>query len=192
MKKGLLMMLCAGLLVFAACGNSEKVITGDTEAGVNVGTESGNKDAEGNTEVSGGATEAKGYVFKVQDLSVAIDTQASTYLDVLGEPVSYYEAPSCAFEALDKFYTYSGYEIDTYSVSDVDYVLAVALLDDTVSTAEGVCIGDAASKVKDVYGAPTTESATSAVYVKDGMKLTFIFKDDAIVSIEYKTMLLDE
>lgn len=188
MKKGLLMMLFAGLLTFAACGNSEKVITGDTGANANVDTESNS----GDTSTTTGATGAKGFVFKVQDLSVAIDTEAATYLNVLGEPSSYYEAPSCAFEALDKFYTYSGFEIDTYSVSEVDYVLAVALLDDSVSTAEGVCIGDAASKVKDVYGAPTTEGATSAVYVKDGMKLTFIFKDDVVVSIEYKTMLLDE
>ena len=190
MKKGLLLMLCAGLLTFAACGAGEKVITGDTGANANVGTQTSGEG--GNTETSGDKTGAKGYVFNVQDLSVAIDTEAAAYLDVLGEPVSYYEAPSCAFEALDKFYTYSGYEIDTYSVSDVDYVLAVALLDDSVSTAEGVCIGDAASKVKDVYGAPTTESATSAVYEKDGMKLTFIFKDDVVVSIEYKTLLLDE
>ena len=43
--------------------------------------------------------------------------------------MSYFEAPSCAFDGIDKTYTYAGFELLTYPKDDKDYVSSVVLKD---------------------------------------------------------------
>ena len=63
------------------------------------------------------------------------------------------------------------------------------LKDDSVTTAEGICIGDSLEKVLEAYGEGDQENGM-VVYEKDGMKLCFILQDDGIVSIEYRSTAL--
>lgn len=93
---------------------------------------------------------------------------------------------------MDKIYTFPGFEMDTYSLEGVDYVSAVILLDDTVSTPEGVCIGDTPDKVKQAYGEPLEEQDTVLKYSKGDMNLQFILKNGTVASVEYTTKLLEE
>ena len=175
MKKLLVTMCLLAACVFVGCsGDNEKVIDG-----------SNNSQQESN------ATEKKGYVFESNSVAVVIDAEAEAILKGLGKEESYYESPSCAFGDLDKIYVYPGYEIDTYSLEGIDYVSAVIFLDDSVATPEGVGIGATAGKVKEVYGEPTSETATMLSYVKDHMKLCFIINDDTVEAVEYRTMILE-
>ena len=45
---------------------------------------------------------------------------ASKVVDELGEADDYFESESCAFEGLDKVYTYPGFKLNTYPVDDKD------------------------------------------------------------------------
>lgn len=63
-----------------------------------------------------------------------MNEKAAPILEKLGEPMEYFEAESCAFEGLDKIYTYSGFELHTYEMKGTDYVASVMFLDDSVST----------------------------------------------------------
>lgn len=122
-----------------------------------------------------------------------IDADAAPILDQLGEPVSYFEAASCAFDGLDKMYTYHGFELDTYPDGDKDYVSGVILKDDSVLTAEGIGIGDTREELEQAYpgeGAGREENGM-LVYEKDGMKLCFILQEDEIISIEYRSTVLE-
>lgn len=192
MKKILAMTMAAGLLLLAGCGDSEKVIGGDV---VNVTTGSRVEESAGAQEgttaqVSQAETVAsRGYVLTVNNVTVEVDAEAAPIVESLGEPVSYFEAASCAFEGLDKIYTYSSFEIDTYPFQDKDLVSAVILKDDSIATAEGVCIGDSLEKLQEVYGEAAQENGM-LIYAKDGMKLCFIIQDDSIISIEYRSTAL--
>ena len=186
MRKLFLVASFCMLLGLTACGSDEKVISQDSQ---NVTQSPKEENGQSSKEE---ANKANGYVFTYNDIKIQIDADAQSYVEQLGEPASYYESPSCAFDNLDKFYTYHGFEIDTYYSNEKDLVLGVVLLDDTVSTTEGVCIGDAKDKVSSVYGQPTEETDNSTTYKKDNMKLVFIFQDDVIAAIEYKSLVLDE
>jgi outer membrane murein-binding lipoprotein Lpp len=180
--------ILSSAMLLAGCGSTEKVITkttAETTAGTEntTGTEDVTADAQDNTE--------KGYVFTVNNMEIAIQAEAETYISQLGEPVSYYEAASCAFGDLDKMYTYSGFELDTYSENGQDYVSAVILKDDSVSTTEGLTIGDSVEKVKELYTDVADESDSALVYHKGNMKLCIFIEDDAVVSIEYLNTVLD-
>ena len=69
-----------------------------------------------------------------------MNEDASAVVEELGEADDYFESESCAFEGLDKVYTYPGFTLNTYPVDDKDYVLSVVFRDDTVSTDEGISI----------------------------------------------------
>lgn len=194
MKKLMAVMITAALLL-AGCGDSEKVIDGNVENSVTGGTQT---ESPEETKDSGQAQEPqaeeehKGYVFVVRDVIVEVDGDAAPVVDALGEPASYFEAASCAFEGLDKIYTYNGFEIDTYPMQDKDLISSIILKDDSVMTAEGIGIGDSLEKLQQVYGSEGTEEGGMLVYGKDGMKLCFILQGENIISIEYRSTVLDE
>lgn len=176
--------MLAGL---AACGGNNENGADKTPTPTTVASqESVSDDANASQNIK-----TNGYVFTYDGTEVNIDAEVSMYVEKFGKASSYYETPSCAFDELDKFYTYPGFEIDTYYSNGKDLVLSVALLDDTVSTTEGICIGDAKDKVTSVYGEPEEFTDTSVTYKKDSMKLMFIFKDDVVAAIEYKSLVLD-
>ncbi len=193
MRKKVLAAVMAGMLLLAGCGNNEKVIEGNQQNNVSGGGSGAeNKTPEEGSKGDAVSGEAKGYVFKVKDTTVSVDADAAPIIEKLGEPLSYYEAASCAFEGLDKIYTYSGFELMTYPAKDKDCVSSVTLKDDSVATAEGICIGDSLDKLKQVYGSDGKEESGAVVYAKDGMKLNFILKNGEIASIEYRSTVLEQ
>ncbi|MCM1120609.1 MAG: hypothetical protein NC543_14750 [bacterium] len=192
-KKILALCMAMSLLTFMGCGDSEKVIGGDVvnmSAGGSVGEPSPEQEsAQPLQQESVQAPTTRGYVFVTGGVTVEVDADMAPILAALGEPASYFEAASCAFEGLDKIYTYSSFEIDTYPAQDRDLVSAVILKDDSVTTAEGVCIGDSLEKLQEIYGEGSVEEGM-LIYEKDGVKLCFILRDDSVISIEYRSTVL--
>ena len=114
------------------------------------------------------------------------DVYASTgVLAALGEPQSYFEAESCAFEGLDKTYTYSGFVITTRPEGEKDYVNSILLTDDSVTTPEGIFIGSSGDDVIAAYGQSPAGFATLLTYTKNGTVLNFVLSEDKVISIEY-------
>lgn len=197
-KRNVLAIMMLGC-VLTACGSEEKVIVGEvSNRNVEMSDQTGNgseqteaAETEKNEETAVEDTQC-GYVFVVNGISIEIDAEAQQILGKLGDPLSVYESPSCAFGDLDRIYTFSGYEMDTYMVNDVEYISSIVFKDDTVETPEGVCIGNTVEQIKTLYGEPSIEEETILTYFKDQMKLCFIINDGTVVSIEYRNMVLDE
>ena len=167
-------------------GDVMQTAEGDFAGGEDGKTEQSTTDAEQDI------NDYKGYLFDYQGTVVGMNAEAAPILERLGREISYFEAASCAFNGLDKMYTYDGFELDTYPMDGKDYVSAVLLQNDIVVTSEGVGIGDSEEKVRQTYGDDVVKDKGIIVYRKDGMKLTFIIDNGKVSSIEYKTTLLDE
>ena len=82
--------------------------------------------------------------------------------------------------------------MDTYPLGDKDYVSLILFKDDSISTAEGISIGDSDEKIGQTYGDDALEEDGMIVYQKDSMKLCFIVENGNVSSIEYRTTVLDE
>ena len=171
MKKFLAMILAAlTLLCLVSCA--------DNGSGGNESNGGGNKPL-------GSATSK--YVFKVESKNgyeIKIDADMSNVLAALGEPLSYFEAASCAFEGLDKTYTYAGFTVMTRPDGSKDYVNAIFLTDDSLTTAKGIYIGASADEVTTAYG-ETARTDTLISYTDGNTTLNFILKNGSVVSIEY-------
>ena len=175
MRKSIWILL---LLVFllSACGGQEK------PGGQSSGSQPGQTSQPA---PSVAAPEVSGYVFKSGENTVAIDDDMAAVLAALGEAKSYFEAESCAFEGLDKTYTYPGFVITTRPDGEKDFVNSIVLTDDSVTTPEGVYIGSTAADVAAAYGESDDSTDTVLSYTKDNTTLNFILDGDKVISIEY-------
>lgn len=115
---------------------------------------------------------------------IEMNADASAIVDELGDPDDYFESESCAFEGLDKVYTYPGFHLNTYPVDDKDYVLSVDFMDDTVETDEGISIGSTKDEVTEAYGEPAEETSSSLVYEKGDTEMTIGLDGDSVSSLE--------
>ena len=180
MKKRLFCILLAlsMALVLAACGEGGETPGGQSTQGQASSAPSG----------AGSQTPTGGFFFAVSKADgyvVTINDNMADVLAALGEPLSYFEAASCAFEGMDKTYTYSGFVITTQPGEDgQDYINSVRLTDDSVTTPEGVYIGCSADDVTAAYGEGSrTENVIS--YTKGDSAMNFILEGDKVISIEY-------
>lgn len=130
------------------------------------------------------STSTDGYAFTSGSVKIKMNADAAKVVEELGEEDDYFESESCAFEGLDKVYTYPGYKLNTYPVDDKDYVLSVVFRDDTVETEEGISIGSTKDEVTEAYGDPTEEKGSSLIYEKGETKITFGMNGDKVASVE--------
>lgn len=191
MKRFISILLAALMILMTGCGDNEKVIGGDVND-VQGGSQQVTGDTAGNQNGGGEKAAGKGYVFQYNGVTVSVDGDMAPVLEALGEPNSCYEAASCAFEGLDKTYTYSSFVIETYPQGEKDYVSTIVLKDDAVSTAENIYVGSSLEAVTKAYGTDYTEQGSMLVYYKDGMKLCFLVENDTVTSIQYFSTVLEE
>lgn len=127
-----------------------------------------------------------GYLFSpVDGIELFMHSEAEDALQALGEPLSCLEAASCAFQGTDRIYNFGGYEITTYEKGNREYIYDIYLLDDSVTTAEGIYIGCSKADMEQAYGTAYEETAGSYTYRKDGMTLQFLTENDMIIAIRY-------
>lgn len=197
-KKILSLLLAAGMtLSLAACGDRDVGVIGGSDGPTQIIVSDSGTEATPAPEASPAPEDQETaapnirderYVFISNGVYLTPDADMGALSLSLGEPLSYFEAASCAFEGLDKVYTYAGFEVDTYPTEAGDCISAIILKDDTVATPEGVMIGESAQRVLEVYGEPSSSTDTLYTYEKGGSALRFILRGEEIASIEYVSL----
>ncbi len=185
MKKRLVSILLSSMLVmsvFAGCGSSETP-AGNVESAPVVSESAQVQESSKQAEAEVPAD--SGYVYSQGGVDVAVNGLMSPIVDAWGEPDKYFESESCAFQGMDKVYTYGSVVINTYPENEKDYVLTIELKDDTITTAEGIYIGSSKADVVATYGTATSETDVALVYEKGECQLTFFFEDDCVTNITY-------
>ena len=125
------------------------------------------------------------FSFVTNGTEITVNENMAEVLVALGECQSYFEAESCAFDGLDKTYTYAGFVITTRPDGEQDFVNSIRLTDDSATTQEGVYIGSTADQVRAVYGDAEDDQEGALNYTNGDTMLSFILEDDAVISIEY-------
>ncbi|MCD8300871.1 MAG: hypothetical protein LUC41_06855 [Clostridiales bacterium] len=167
--KMILAVTAAAVLAFGmtACGSSSDA---SSDAGDNTADET--------------AAAVDAYTVTIDGTTIIMNAEADPIIEGLGDDYSYFESESCAFEGLDKVYSYSGFKLDTYPTDDVDYVSAIIFMDDTVESDEGITIGSARDDVIEAYGEADEDTGSSLIYEKGDSTMTIGITDDAVSSFE--------
>ena len=125
------------------------------------------------------------YSFFTGETEIFPGHEAKDILESLGDPITYDESPSCAFEGLDKVYAYGGFEIQTYTEDGIDYIYTITLKNDLVETPEGIAIGAARADVIAKYGENYTSVGENIQYEAENCTLQFMFRNGMVSSIKY-------
>lgn len=162
-------MLTAGIMM-TACGNSSSQASSQ----------------QSNATTQAVQQESSKYSFELNGTQLSIDGDLTEYTTKLGEPKGgYYEAKSCAFDGMDKFYYYDSVTLQGYQKDGKDKLYSITLMDDAVKTKEGVRIGDSKDKVVSTYGGSFKEADGQIQYESGNTTLAFVMKDDKVESIIY-------
>ena len=138
----------------------------------------------------GNPGDPEAYYFTYKGTEIRLNADMEVILNALGEPKNYKESASCAFEGLDKTYSYGSFVVETYPKGEKDYVYRFWFLDDLVKTAEGIKRGDTKEAVEAVYGADAYNGRNAFVLEKKNYKMTIILNKDGVVdSIEYSIVI---
>jgi len=180
MKKLFIFALTAAMaLSLTACG-------GSSSSGQQPQSSTPAAPAASSTPASSSVEQPTVYTFlTAEGESVSVNALMSEVLERIGQPQSYFEAESCAFNGLDKTYTYPGFVITTRPDGELDFINSILLTDDSVTTAEGAYIGMAKADVVGIYGPHGSELGSLLAYTLGDCTLNFIIDNDAVISIEY-------
>ena len=129
------------------------------------------------------------FSFTYNGIKITLGAEAAPIIDALGEPRSYTEEPSCAFEGMDKTYYYGSFYISTYSLDGKDHIYNLWFADDGVATDEGIRIGSTQSQVEDAYGKDCFNGTNIFVMPKGQSKLVILIEDGKVSSIRYEVIL---
>ncbi|MBR3402230.1 MAG: hypothetical protein IKG67_08350 [Parasporobacterium sp.] len=175
-------VLAAGMLT--ACGSGDNSSKKDDQATT---VAAATADTAQTVEESAAAQEAQSdrFTFTYKGTPIAMKAEAAPICEALGDAKSYTEETSCAFDGLDKNFTYTSFIMTTYPDGDKDRVNSLTLLDDTVSTADKISIGDSKEKVEEVYGADSFNGVNAYILTEGDAQLTVIIDGDKVSSIQY-------
>lgn len=130
--------------------------------------------------------EKTAYTFVSNDTTILLDTEAAPVIKALGTPKKTFEQDSCAYQGKDKVYTYAGFQLGVYPVKGVDKISFVYLMDNTVSTPEGIKVGSTAAQVIEAYGKEYEEQFGVYHYVLGNTELSIYMANGLVEAIEYQ------
>lgn len=168
-----ILLSLAALVSLTACGGNS--------AGNTPNSGGGSAGGAGSSAPEKGAA----FSFATDGTEVTVNDDMAGVLAALGEPQSYFEAESCAFEGLDKTYTYAGFVITTYPDGERDFINSIRLTDDSATTQEGAYIGCTADQIREIYGDAEDGPVSALSYTNGDTTLNFILDGDTVISIEY-------
>lgn len=116
---------------------------------------------------------------------ITFDQNITQATALLGEDYQYAEAISCAYDGLDKTFSYDGIEIITYPDGEQDFVNEIILTSGGYSTSRGTCVGDSLSELTAAYGPDYKASGALVEYELGTSVLSFTIKDDVVVTIDF-------
>ena len=189
MNKKILSVMMASVMALsiAACASEDE----DTAPVVLSGGQTA-ESAEGSGAQEAGETaaaSADAYVFTYNGIEIRMNAPANGIIEALGDGYTYFEAPSCAYEGMDKVYTYNSIVVRSYTMDGEDYIAAVELKDDTVATAEGIRIGSTEDEVRAAYGEDGQPGTAGIEYTLGDSFISFIFENGKVVGITYTAIV---
>jgi len=126
------------------------------------------------------------FYFTVRGNTILLDEDINDVLARLGEPLSTFDVPSCAFDGMDRFFLFPGVQIQTYPVGGMDRVHTILLTDDSLTTVGGIFIGSPLSAVLDVYGHDYNYSYGLYIFTRGNTTLRFLVQNLTVQTISYE------
>jgi len=203
MKKFIYLFLAFGLMLFlTACQDTEitpelqdaftevdAVAAASPEPAENHDT--GDNDTSHNEEhpVNPQDPEPTEFIFLLNSVPIHMDQDMEELLPQLGEPLGIFEAPSCAFDGIDRIFGFPGVDILTYPIGDRDLIHTINFRDDSVTTTKGIYLGSSWADVLEAYGSDYSQDVNMFQFTRGQTTLSFFLDGDMVIGIIYALIM---
>jgi len=120
------------------------------------------------------------------DFLIEMHQDITYVISALGEPLNVFEAPSCAFDGIDRVFLYPGVQLHTYPVGDDDFIHTISIRDDSLRTTEGrVVLGSSLQTMLDAYGDEYVHETGMYTFTRGRTTLQFFIDDGIVTGITY-------
>lgn len=123
------------------------------------------------------------YTLEYEGKNITPGTEFSKAIS--SEEPKYSEIPSCAFDGVDKVYNYDAFEIITSDIKGKETIYSVELLNDSISTKQGLKIADDENQVTTSYGGNYEKNGNEYIYSDGSVKVSIIVENDTVTRITY-------
>lgn len=182
MKKTLLAALLLALLVLVACGAQKET------------TEQAASPAPLTAEQLAALPAYEKLYVQVGELRIGILDDANIVLSALPPPFGTFEAESCAYQGMDAFYYYDGFQLMVNEIDEERKITSISIKDDLFKTPQGLKFGLSMDAVKELM-APLNleliEKGDILQYIDCKTVLKLRFNQDKLIAAEY-TLYTDE
>jgi len=203
MKKLLLSaILITAIFIVAACSDGQEADVQETpgtsssqngENPISPGTDPntpGNGDDNGNgsePDSNGDPQAPSAFSFTFRDVVIEMDDNVAYIIEKIGEPSGEFEAPSCAFDGIDRIFSYPGIQIYTYPAGATDQIHTIGFFDDSVRTSEGgIRLGSSVQSLLDAYGDNYSYETGMYKFTRGNTFLEFLTEDGTVIGITYR------
>lgn len=126
------------------------------------------------------------YTLLYNGTEIKLDVDAAPVLKALGAYAKCFEQQSCAYQGMDKVYTYPGIELGTYPVDRKEHVSSIYFIDKSVETTEGIKLGSTYNEMVKAYGHEYQEEFGVYRYILGNTEIIFYTTNKVIDAIEYQ------
>ena len=121
--------------------------------------------------------------------NIFLDSEIETAIEILGEPLTIHETPSCAFDGMDRIFTFDDLYIHTYPVGDKNLIQVIRFRTDNITTGEGFRLGYTFDTVTEILGNDYTRDFDMVVFTKENTSLVFSLQDNIIMHMFYELIM---
>lgn len=124
-------------------------------------------------------------ILNIGDTAYRCGTTMETVLDQLGDGYQYAEGKSCAYDGLDKTYTYEAVEFFTNPLAEGETVSEIYTESEIVTTSKAIAVGATKAEVIAVYGAASKDANNMLIYRLSEAQaaLCFELEEDTVAAI---------
>ena len=126
-----------------------------------------------------------GFTLLFSGFLIYMDQNMNEVLDALGEPMGVFEAPSCAFDGIDRIFSYPGIQIHTYPEEDEDFVHTISLRDDSISIYGDIRLGSSWDLVREHFGTNYEQDFNMFTFTRGRTTLAFLVEDGIVEQIVF-------
>jgi len=201
MKLTGLIIIMAAIFFIAACGDGQNAGVQETPGSSQNGEHSSGDGTDPNTPgngddnvngsdpyINGDLQTPPAFSFTFRDVVIEMDQNVAYVIEKLGEPLGEFEAPSCAFDGIDRIFSYPGIQIYTYPAGATDHIHTIGFFDDSVRTSEGGIriVHNTIEDVIDAYGDDYSYETGLYKFVRGLTSLEFLTEDGIVIGITYR------
>ena len=119
-------------------------------------------------------------------INIQLGANIEEIKNAIGEPIAEFRMPSCAFDGTDIVYRFPGIQVHTIPIGDANYIHTISLMDDTVSTSEGIMLGSNIEELISVYGYDYVWEYGMYTFTREHTSISFFVDDGMVIAITYE------